>query len=138
MLPATRRDGAEEDLPISEDDYLTVQHRARRRVLRCPLLDPRHLLWPSPIADELGTLLLHPAAESPNDAHMVSRPLGDTEELHSLQTGQLFHPASNPASRPRTGVSLPGAQTPTRTGLSPASHLQLRSGHIMSSEFPPF
>jgi len=47
-LPALRRDGAEEDLPISENNHLTVPSPLRRRVLRCPLPDLWHLPWPSP------------------------------------------------------------------------------------------
>jgi len=47
-LPVTRRGGAEEDLPISENNHLTVPRQLRRRVLRCPLPVPWHLPWPSP------------------------------------------------------------------------------------------
>ena len=42
-----------------------------------------------------------------------------------LRTGQLLHPASNPASRPRTGASLPGTMASPRTGLTPAGCPQL-------------
>ena len=42
-----------------------------------------------------------------------------------LRTGHLLHPASNPASRPRTGVSLPGTLASPRTGLAPAGYPQL-------------
>ena len=38
----------------------------------------------------------------------------------SLRTGQLLHPASHPASRRRTGASLPGTLASPRTGLPPA------------------
>jgi len=37
-----------------------------------------------------------------------------------LRTGQLIHPASNPASRRRTGASLPRTLASPRTGLPPA------------------
>jgi len=37
-----------------------------------------------------------------------------------LRTGQLIHPASHPASRRRTGASLPGTLASPRTGLAPA------------------
>ena len=59
-LPATRRDGAEEDLPISQDRSLTVPRQLRRRVPRCLLPVPRHLPWPSPIPQRLGSLLAPP------------------------------------------------------------------------------
>ena len=42
-----------------------------------------------------------------------------------LRTGQLLGPASNPASRPRTGASLPGTLASPRTGLAPAGCPQL-------------
>ena len=42
-----------------------------------------------------------------------------------LRTGQLLGPASNPASRPRTGAPLPGTLASPRTGLSPAGCPQL-------------
>ena len=42
-----------------------------------------------------------------------------------LRTGHLLHPASNPASRPRTGASLPGTLASPRTGLAPAGCPQL-------------
>src|SRR6266568_2479532 len=37
-----------------------------------------------------------------------------------LRTGHLIHPASNPASQPSTGASLPGTLASPRAGLSPA------------------
>jgi hypothetical protein len=42
-----------------------------------------------------------------------------------LRTGQLLDPAPHPASRPRTGASLPGTLASPRTGLSPAGCPQL-------------
>ena len=42
-----------------------------------------------------------------------------------LRTGQLLGPASNPASRPRTGALLPGTLASPRTGLTPAGCPQL-------------
>ncbi len=42
-----------------------------------------------------------------------------------LRTGQLLGPAPNPASRPRTGASLPGTLASPRTGLTPAGCPQL-------------
>jgi hypothetical protein len=42
-----------------------------------------------------------------------------------LRTGQLLGPASNPASRPRTGALLPGTLASPRTGLTPAGYPQL-------------
>ncbi len=42
-----------------------------------------------------------------------------------LRTGHLLHPASNPASRPRTGASLAGTLASPRTGLAPAGCPQL-------------
>jgi hypothetical protein len=61
-LPVTRRDGAEEDLPISEDNLLTVPRPLRRRVRRCPLPVLWHLPWPSPTHQRLGSLLARLAA----------------------------------------------------------------------------
>ena len=37
-----------------------------------------------------------------------------SQHRHTLRTGQLFRPASHPASRPRTGASLPGTRTSPR------------------------
>src|ERR1039457_3814038 len=42
-----------------------------------------------------------------------------------LRTGHLIHPASHPASRPRTGASLPGTLASPRTGPPPAGCPQL-------------
>ena len=42
-----------------------------------------------------------------------------------LRTGQLLGPAPHPASRPRTGASLPGTLASPRTGLTPAGCPQL-------------
>ena len=50
-----------------------------------------------------------------------------------LRTGQLFHPASNPASRPRTGASLPGTLASPRTGLAPAGCPQLSLGYVITT-----
>ena len=43
-----------------------------------------------------------------------------------LRTGQLIHPASNPASQRRTGASLPGTLASPGTGLSPAGCAELQ------------
>lgn len=43
-----------------------------------------------------------------------------------LRTGQLIHPASNPASQRRTGASLPGTLASPGTGLSPAGCPELQ------------
>jgi hypothetical protein len=75
-----------------------------------------------------------PGSQTPSMAFAAAAtarlPLGPTRRrvisrrllrLHcTLQTGQSLHPASHPASRPRTGVSLPGTQASPRTGLPPA------------------
>jgi len=51
---------------------------------------------------------------------------------HSLRTGQLFRPASHPASRPRTGASLPGIRTSPRARPSLAGCLSSRfSRHVI-------
>ena len=42
-----------------------------------------------------------------------------------LRTGQLLHPASTPASRPKPGASLPGTLASPRTGLAPAGCREL-------------
>jgi hypothetical protein len=49
---------------------------------------------------------------------------------HSLRTGQLFRPASHPASRPRTGASLPGTRTSPRARPTLAGCL---SCHLVTS-----
>ena|SRR5579875_2418664 len=66
-LPATRRGGAEEDLPISEDNLLAVPSPLRRRAHQCPLPDPRHLPWPSPLHQRLGSL------STDDDAYQASQ-----------------------------------------------------------------
>jgi hypothetical protein len=43
----------------------------------------------------------------------------------TLQTARSLRPASHPASRPRTGASLPGTQASPRTGLTPAGRTEL-------------
>jgi hypothetical protein len=42
-----------------------------------------------------------------------------------LRTGHLLRPAPHPASRPRTGASLPGTLASPRTGLAPVGCPQL-------------
>src|SRR6266545_2200645 len=42
-----------------------------------------------------------------------------------LRTGRLLHPASHPASRPRTGAFLPGTLASPRAGLPPAGCREL-------------
>jgi hypothetical protein len=44
-----------------------------------------------------------------------------------LRTGQLLHPASHPASQPRTEASLPRTLASPRTGLTPAGCLELHA-----------
>lgn len=52
-----------------------------------------------------------------------------------------IRPAPHPASRPRTGTSLPGTRTSPRTGLTPAGrpelHVQLRHDHFLSHVMAP-
>ena len=50
-----------------------------------------------------------------------------------LRTGHLLHPASHPASRPRTGASLPGTLASPRTGLAPAGCPQLSLGYVITT-----
>jgi hypothetical protein len=42
-----------------------------------------------------------------------------------LRTADLIHPASTQASRPTSGVSLPGTLASPRTGLAPAGPREL-------------
>ena len=52
-----------------------------------------------------------------------------------LRTGQSLGPAPNPASRPRTGASLPGTLASPRTGLTPAGcpqHVDWLRHHSMN------
>src|SRR5271168_4012308 len=42
-----------------------------------------------------------------------------------LRTAKLLHPASDPASRPSPGASLPGTLASPRTGLAPAGRREL-------------
>jgi hypothetical protein len=54
----------------------------------------------------------------------------------ALQTGRLLGPASHPASRPRTGASLPRTRASPRTGLSPAGRPELVARiYVMSNSF---
>src|SRR5215213_805641 len=48
-----------------------------------------------------------------------------TQASLTLQTARWLRPASHPASRPRTGASLPGTQASPRTGLTPAGRPEL-------------
>jgi hypothetical protein len=48
-----------------------------------------------------------------------------TQASLTLQTARSLRPASHPASRLRTGASLPGTQASPRTGLTPAGHREL-------------
>jgi hypothetical protein len=43
----------------------------------------------------------------------------------ALRTGRSLRPASHPASRPRTGASLPRTRASPRTGLTPAGRPEL-------------
>jgi hypothetical protein len=54
----------------------------------------------------------------------------------TLQTARLPRPASHPASRPRTGASLPGTQASPRTGLTPAGRPELVAPTSCGSPFP--
>ena len=80
-LPATRRGGAEEDLPISEDNHLTVPSPLRRRVPRCPLPDPRHLPWPSPTRPAARLPLGPPYGGESMTTLVRPRSRGDLERL---------------------------------------------------------
>ncbi len=55
--PHPRRTRAEEGLSSCRDSYRHIPRSLRRRVLRYPLQVLRHLAWPSPYCDRLGTLL---------------------------------------------------------------------------------
>lgn|SRR6187401_2362990 len=87
MLPVTRSDGAEEGLPSSQDNHLTVPRPLRRWVPRHPLPNPRCLPWPSPSRNRLGT-------------HLTTRRWWHLTTLaqasHVLRTGQSLPPCSAP------------------------------------------
>ena len=108
--PVPRRDGAEEGLPSSQDNRLTVPRPLRREVPPHPLQDPECVPWPSPYSGGLGSSL----------AARRRSPMTTPQASLSLRTGQLLHPASHPTSRRRTGASLPGTLASPRTGLPPA------------------
>ena len=104
-----RRDGAEEGLPSSQDNLLTVPRPLRREVPPHPLQAPKCVPWPSPCSSRLGSSL------AVNDGEHLRR-----RRLRlMLRTDQLIHPASHPASRRRTGASLPGTLASPWTGLPP-------------------
>jgi hypothetical protein len=54
----------------------------------------------------------------------------------ALQTGRSLGPASHPASRPRTGASLPRTRASPRTGLTPAGRPEpVARIYVMSNSF---
>ena len=63
-FPPHRSDGAETGLPSSQNSLPPVPCPIRRRVLQRPLLDPRHLPWPSPRTNRLGSLSSVPKDEA--------------------------------------------------------------------------
>src|SRR5450755_4394370 len=111
-------DGAETALPSSQNDHPHVQRPIRRRVPQrlapgtrtlsmafAVSIPARHPLGPTPRAGESMTTL--------TQLHSRCRPHGRSR------------PAPHPASRPRTGASLPGTQASPRTGLTPAGRPEL-------------
>src|SRR5215217_4684576 len=116
MLLVARSDEAEEGLPSSQDNHLTVPRPLRRRVPRHPLPSPRCLPWPSPSRNRLGSLLT-----ARRRWHLTTL----AQASHVLRTGQSLHPATHPASRPRTRASLPRTRASPRTGLAPAGSPEL-------------
>jgi hypothetical protein len=110
--PIPRRDRAEEGLPSSQNNSLTVPRPIHREVPPHPLQDSGCVPWPSPCSRGLGSSL----TALTGGEHLRRRRL-----RLMLRTGQLIHPASNPASQRRTEVSLPGTLASPGTGLSPAS-----------------
>ncbi len=54
----------------------------------------------------------------------------------ALQTARSLPPRSHPASRPRTGASLPGTQASPRTGLAPAGRPELVAPTSCGPPFP--
>ena len=54
----------------------------------------------------------------------------------TLQTARSLCPAPHPASRPRTGASLPGTQASPRTGLAPAGRPELVAPTSCGPPFP--
>lgn len=94
------------------------------------------------LSSSLGTHLTVPLPYAGGFIDTRSRNPGVFHGLHhTLRTGQSLHPASNPASQPNPGASLPGTLASPRTGLSPAGHQELvvrlrhvRSFAVMASE----
>ena len=119
--------GAETALPGSQDDHPHVQRPIRRRVPQRPLLEQERFPWPSPCMNRLGTLSSPPKA---------GRLTTLTQASLTLQTARSLRPASHPASRPRTGASLPGTQASPRTGLTPAGHRELIAPTSCGPPFP--
>ncbi len=119
--------GAEEGLPSSQDNLLTVPRSLRRRVPQRPLQDQERLPWPSPIQNRFGSLSTAPTKRR--------SALRRCKLRFMLRTGQSFHPASHPASQPRTGASLPGTLVSPRTGLTPVGCpelvVQLRHNNLL-------
>ncbi len=103
--------GVEEGLPSSQDNLLTVPRPLRRRIfsVHSRTKNAFHGLHPSATGSA-------PSSPPTRDGCALRR----CRLRFMLRTGQLFHPASHPASQPRTGVSLPGTLVSPRTGLTPA------------------
>ena len=127
-LPATpQATGPRRLSRVPRTTIRTFSAPIRRRVPQRPLLEQGRFPWPSPCADGLGSLLTHPQAGPLDDA---------SPGLHSrCRPHNRSRPAPHPASRPRTGASLPGTQASPRTGLTPAGRPELIASTSCRSPF---
>src|ERR671922_1358082 len=130
-LPAAHSDGAEEALPSSQDDHPPVQRPIRRGVPRRPLPDPRHLPWPSPSTNRLGTPSSRPKAAALTTLAQASL---------ALQTGRSRPPRFAPGlSTTHGGIATrdPGVSPDrTHTGRPPRLVARLRHDRLRSFTAP--
>ncbi len=146
-LPVTRRDGAEEDLPISEHNPLTVPSPLRRRVPRCPLPVPGtfHGLrrsnsgsapsWPA-CGEVCMTTLIRPR----NFAPATDRPVVSPRFAPGLSTTHGGVPTGDPDVSP--DPTFPGwlpqfARSSHVIWMSPSALGARADGHTLQLHPPP-
>ena len=119
--------GAEEALPSSQDDLPHVQ----RPRLAGGFLSAR--FWIPGAFHGLRRRLNGSAPPLPRS--QTGRLTTLAQASLTLQTARSHPPRFTPASRPRTGASLPGTQTSPRTGLTPAGRPELVARIYVMTEY---
>jgi hypothetical protein len=84
-------DRAEEGLPSSQDNPLTVPRPLRREVPQRPLQDQERLPWPSPIRDRFGSSFTRPKTRLPIDVAGFASCCGPASCSTPLRTRPLNH-----------------------------------------------